>query len=415
MPESDNKEVHGIQNTDMINEENNPDPEKEAEYQNLVRMTNVINCMVSCTQKMEMYQNIADRFSKLSGYTEADRFAKESRHLASLTKQDMYKATYKNALKKKNSATNSKEYGSAAEDFRKITGYRDSDALAKECENLSKRLNHKKNYKKVFKYGLISFCIIAFFIGISTSHAKYYLAGAYRVTGAYDSAIELYQKLGKYKNSEENLIECQYKKAMKLVSNKEYNDAVVLLSECENYKDSEEQKLTIEKQAMKDSKIGKTVTLGNCKWIILDRIDDQVFLMKKEALKERPYHTASGIVTWENSSLRQWLNSTFISKTFSQSEQRYLLSVLVKNNDNATYGTDGGNDTQDLIYIMDIQEAEQYKTYFPEFKSSSWLRSPGNNQSSAAFLSASGSVMDYGYDTTSEEFTVRPVLWFNIN
>lgn len=52
---------------------------------------------------------------------------------------------------------------------------------------------------------------------------------------------------------------------------------------------------------------------------------------------------------------------------------------------------------------MSSDNKDSYRKALSLMKSISWLRSPGNNQYSAAFLSANGSVMEYGYEVTSEE------------
>jgi hypothetical protein len=90
-----------------------------------------------------------------------------------------------------------------------------------------------------------------------------------------------------------------------------------------------------------------------------------------------------------------------------------LLSNII-NEDNPVYNTDGGNNTEDYIFLLSISEVLKYNELFPKFKSNSWLRTPGNHPGSAAFLSVDGSAMEYGYDVSGENMKIRPVLWMSI-
>ena len=44
-----------------------------------------------------------------------------------------------------------------------------------------------------------------------------------------------------------------------------------------------------------------------------------------------------------------------------------------------------------------------------------WLRTPGKAADSAAFVSADGTVMRYGYTADSMDIAVRPAVWVTFN
>ena len=69
------------------------------------------------------------------------------------------------------------------------------------------------------------------------------------------------------------------------------------------------------------------------------------------------YHNEWVSITWQNCSLRAWLNGTFLSTAFTSAEQAKLQTVTVKAEDNPYYGTGAGNDTQDKVYLLSIREA----------------------------------------------------------
>lgn len=82
-------------------------------------------------------------------------------------------------------------------------------------------------------------------------------------------------------------------------------------------------------------------------WEVLSVEADRILLLSKYALDSKQYHFEKTSVTWENCSLRKWLNNDFKNIAFSSEEQKEIMCVTVVNEDNAYYGTEGGNNTQD--------------------------------------------------------------------
>lgn len=96
-------------------------------------------------------------------------------------------------------------------------------------------------------------------------------------------------------------------------------------------------------------------------WIILNGNEDGSFtLISRYALDVQPYNTEYVEITWENSTLRTWLNEDFINAAFTSEEQEKILVTSIKNEDHPEMGTNGGNDTQDQVYLLSIDEACDY-------------------------------------------------------
>ena len=85
------------------------------------------------------------------------------------------------------------------------------------------------------------------------------------------------------------------------------------------------------------------------------------------------------------------------------------------------YGTAGGNDTEDNIFLLSIDEANKY------FKSDDerianydgeaawwWLRSPGYDGSNAAYVNRGGNVDYFGDYVSHDDIAIRPALWINL-
>ena len=118
-----------------------------------------------------------------------------------------------------------------------------------------------------------------------------------------------------------------------------------------------------------DYKIGETIEFGNypqdkdgtekpIEWIVMKKEGNQVLLLSKYVLDAKSYNEGWGDVTWETSDIRQWLNNEFYTTAFNKSEKAKIQTSLIKNEDNSEYGTSGGNDTEDKVFLLSEKEAD---------------------------------------------------------
>ena len=125
--------------------------------------------------------------------------------------------------------------------------------------------------------------------------------------------------------------------------------------------------------------VGSIVTLGSyeqdndltngkepIEWRVLAAEDNRSLLISQYALDILPFHEGNTGTTWEESSLRSWLNSTFLAEAFRMEEQSFILLTDVGNGSteqpSAKDKSLGGNDTKDYIFILSYKEAA--KKYF---------------------------------------------------
>lgn len=198
------------------------------------------------------------------------------------------------------------------------------------------------------------------------------------------------------------------------------------------------------------------------KWRVLSNGNQQLFLLSDQNLDVFQYHTEQEYVTWETSTMRSWLNGygassntggssgtdytgdNFLDTAFSTEEQSAIVETTVVNNDNKDdiiYGTDGegGNNTTDRVFLLSIEETDN-RNYFPQFSSSRystntayvadggklgismaeagegdrwWLRSPGSNNTMAAFIEEDGGDAYEGNPVNNKGAAVRPA--FNLD
>ncbi|MCR5137090.1 MAG: leucine-rich repeat protein [Oscillospiraceae bacterium] len=152
-------------------------------------------------------------------------------------------------------------------------------------------------------------------------------------------------------------------------------------------------------------------------WRILevDRQGETALLIAEESVCERAYHSRCEVISWEDCSLRAWLNEEYYDKTFTEKEKAAILECELRNPDNPEYGTRGGNDTRDKIFLLSIEEAEKYFTDDRDRATGTswWLRSPGYYSINAALVLSDGSIYFIGYGVNLS-LAVRPALKINL-
>lgn len=229
---------------------------------------------------------------------------------------------------------------------------------------------------------------------------------------------------------------------------------------CAYGEETEETPETVERHAKYDPKtftqVGKYVFFGvyeqdgneengsePIEWIVLDYDDDtdQVLLLSRYVLDAAAYNSERAEVTWETCSLRAWLNDEFLNKAFCNDEK---LAIIVSEVDNSReqgcsdYLTDGGNKTEDPVFLLSYAEAGRYlkenkdrqcvptpyavangillnKEY--QVKDSAacwwWLRSPGRTGEGVTVVYADGSHVTNFADLKNRG--VRPAIRIDLS
>ena len=127
--------------------------------------------------------------------------------------------------------------------------------------------------------------------------------------------------------------------------------------------------------SIRNAGIGDTVTYGHypqtaegndetpIEWLVLDVQGDKALLLSRYGLDTKPYNEKDTIVTWETCTLREWLNGKFLNRAFSAEEQKAIPVTDVDNGESQGYSgwsTEGGNDTQDKVFLLSYAEAHRY-------------------------------------------------------
>lgn len=196
------------------------------------------------------------------------------------------------------------------------------------------------------------------------------------------------------------------------------------------------------------------------KWRVLNRNGNNAFLLADVALDDQPYNTNYTDITWKTSSIRSWLNGygasvnqprtdysrkNFIDTAFTASQKNAIYTTNVVNNNNINFGTAGGVNTSDKIFLLSESEVDNTSTaakygfvkgyvdsdvirrnycstyayamglYRDKRRVNWWLRSPGEESKSAALVEESGWVNSAGAFVGCDSYAgVRPALHLNL-
>jgi len=179
---------------------------------------------------------------------------------------------------------------------------------------------------------------------------------------------------------------------------------------------------------------GETITFGkytdtNCdvEWRVLRvwKQERKALVLSEKSFGNKQYHDKNMPITWEDCSVRKWLNGEFADDVLqlTDEEKARIMTVNLQNEDNLEYGTPGGNSTWDRFFLLSLREVELYLKekrdrvcYDNDGQETVWwwLRSPGYYINSAAFVYDYGNVFQYGFNVLDESVGVRPAFFLNL-
>ncbi len=170
----------------------------------------------------------------------------------------------------------------------------------------------------------------------------------------------------------------------------------------------------------------------------------KVLLISRNVLQAIPLHNVYEDITWDDCTLRAWLNDEFVKDAFTKEEKEHILTSKNENNANPALETHGCGVTEDQAFILSLEEAKAYLRTDEDYaligaadgteyakikhlevgeentedakKACWWLRTPGVYQYSAAFVDRDGTIFENGAIANHETYCgVRPVVWVEIS
>jgi len=104
---------------------------------------------------------------------------------------------------------------------------------------------------------------------------------------------------------------------------------------------------------------GCLVSFGPHRWRVLEERDGLTLVVCDHTVECRGYHDAPGPVTWAECELRRYLNHSFLDR-FDGAERSRIVSTRRTGRPNPWYGTDGGERTDDRVFLLDVGEVVEY-------------------------------------------------------
>jgi hypothetical protein len=201
------------------------------------------------------------------------------------------------------------------------------------------------------------------------------------------------------------------------------------------------------------------LTFGGMEWLVLKYVSKDAFLLTKDLVAAGiPYHDSNAPVTWKTSSIRKWLNETFINR-FSTSEQERIILNIQKNDKNPWYGSGDDEHTSDKVFLLSVSELIEHmgdsgglekrsdngwvdellhkgkscaiddefntkrRAKYKDNHTWWWLRTPGYSELYAAYVNINGIIFLNGENVVDDGGShghanrpgVRPAIWLRID
>lgn len=301
----------------------------EQQYQNAVTVFKSMSCMTMTKSKLDMYNHLKKEFGSFGDYKNSKDYVKQCREQYKKLEETIVQIEYENYCSRLEVAKSEKEYQELSSGFKKLKDYKESDKMAKQCDIIL-ATNSKKIKYVVIRKGILVLALILLIILVNTRIGKYNVSRVLNKLNLYSTSAEMYKKLGSYKDSKKRYAESSYKKAVKLQEDGKLKEAQEIFYDVNDYQDSAERLVEIEKTVLRNAIIGDSVKIGASTWIILDKQEDKALCIKKKPISNIVYNNNDENMTWETSWLRSYLNSEYINEKSAKKKQQkwYLLKSL---------------------------------------------------------------------------------------
>ena len=165
--------------------------------------------------------------------------------------------------------------------------------------------------------------------------------------------------------------EKKYEEAVELLEQGKTDEAYKILTEIKRYKNSLEiaEDIFYEKkfEALSSAEVGDIITFGryeqdndpengteDIEWVVIEKSDRHLFVISKYAIDCIEFDTTftSDALTWENSTIRRWLNRTFYTDALDPVEQMKIIE------------TENGEEVTDKVFLLSSEEIESFVDFF---------------------------------------------------
>ena len=179
-------------------------------------------------------------------------------------------------------------------------------------------------------------------------------------------------------------------------------------------------------------------------WRVLAVEEGEALLLTEECIEAMPFLQAFPDspeddlrTSWRDSTIREWLNSVFVSECFTPEDERKLVERTVQYPDLEKESDMPSGETRDRVFLLSEREVRKYlpsrasrkaggsnaavegepALFLSELTDTAfwWLRSPGDEDYCAQTVGAEGSVASGGYLVSRPDIGVRPAVWMKVD
>lgn len=174
-------------------------------------------------------------------------------------------------------------------------------------------------------------------------------------------------------------------------------------------------------------------------WIVLEKRGESVLVISRYALDSMVFDSPGGSSDWLSSSVRRWLNRSFLLFSFDPCEQARIEETVLYENEKPYEETD-------MIFLLSVEdvnkymkenadrtceateyaiacgahtdESRLYDRYFHEIEAPPrchwWLRTAGKTSGTVVSVYSSGQINTDGNKIDDDYRAVRPAMWINL-
>lgn len=157
-------------------------------------------------------------------------------------------------------------------------------------------------------------------------------------------------------------------------------------------------------------------------WLVLEKKGNRLFIVSKNIILFKPFNEKLQAITWEESSIRKWLNDDFLQEAFTDDEFNKIQTTRVKTSDDWNSNSNGGNATNDKIFLLSKEEILNYfelpterlcKSLNQDEYSPWWLRNMGSGQFSTSHITSEGEF--FSQNAKRDNYGIRCAMWIDLN
>ncbi len=285
------------------------------------------------------------------------------------------------------------------------------EAVRVQGEIAAARAKSKSQFRAIIfsLIGLVCLGLIIYYAVVIVPKNQYTDAIELLNAGEYQAAYDIFYDLDDYEDSQTYIKQCEdgitennYIDAVNTYNSGDYNAALNKFLSLDDYKDSSMYIANCEKIALTTAEVDDVVRFGPYDWLVLQKNGGDLLLISKNFVAEKIANEYTGYDKygqyhcWSQSTLRDWLNGSFLTGNFSSEEIALLKKNTIITDEYSVDDYDGWNEeeirvtTEDKVYIPSKADIEKYgidpmpeKTsgnyyYNDDRNNAGWLRDRGH-------------------------------------